>query len=115
MVGADELAVKTLAGCAVDDVAIDLAVAIDHTVLSREKFVLCIDVEGMGLLLSGPQFAAQVFVIRPKSELIGVMGVVAETIVDVVVRDAGTGAERNLATEVRKQVESVVVMVLRNS
>ena len=41
MVGADELAVKTLAGCAVDDVAIDLAVAIDHTVLSRENFILC--------------------------------------------------------------------------
>ena len=41
MVGADELAFETMAGCAVDDVAIDLAVAIDHTVLSREKFVLC--------------------------------------------------------------------------
>ena len=58
MVGADELAVEMLAGCAVDDVAIDLAVAIDHLTLSREILVLCMDMEGMGLLLRGPQFAA---------------------------------------------------------
>ena len=112
MVGADELAVETLAGGAVDDVAIDLAVAIDHTVLAREVFVLGMDVEGVGLLLRGPQFAAQVFVVRPEAELIGVRGVVAEAVVDVVVRDAGAGAEGNLAAEVGEEVESVVVMVL---
>ena len=34
MVGADELAVETLTGGAVDDVAIDLAVAIDYPTLA---------------------------------------------------------------------------------
>ena len=104
MVGADELAFETLAGYTVDDVAIDLAVTIDHTVLAREMFVLAMNVEGVWLLLCGPQFAAQVFVVRPESELIGVLRVVAEPIVDVVVRDTGAGAEGNLATEVGEEV-----------
>ena len=115
MVGADELAFKTLSGCAVDDVAIDLAIAIDHTVLPREIFVLTMNVEGMGLLLCGPQFAAQEFVVRPKAQLIGISGVVTETVVDIVVRDAGAGAEGNLSAKIGKEIEAVVVMVLRNS
>ena len=114
MVGADELAFETMAGCAVDDVAIDFAVAIDYTVLTREILVLGMDMEGVGLLLRGPQFAAQVFVVRPYSELIGIPGVVTETVVDVVVRDAGASSEGYLATEVWKEVESVVVVMLRD-
>ena len=65
MVGADELAFETLAGGAVDDVAIDLAYELDHTVLSREELVVRMNVEGVWLLLCGPQFAAQVFFVRP--------------------------------------------------
>ena len=114
MVGADELTFQALSGYAVDDVAIDLAVAIDHTILTREELILGMDMEGMGLLLRGPQFAAQVLFVRPESELIGVSGIIAETVVDIVVRDAGAGAERNLAAEVGKEIESVVVMVLRD-
>ena len=34
MVGADELALKTLARCAVDDVAIDFAITVDYPVLT---------------------------------------------------------------------------------
>ena len=34
MIGADKLAVESLAGGTVDDVAIDLAVAIDHPTLA---------------------------------------------------------------------------------
>ena len=70
------------------------------------------DVEGVGLLLRSPQFATQVFVVRPEAQLIGVSGVVAEAVVDVVVRDAGARAEGNLASEVGKEVQTVVVMVL---
>ena len=69
-------------------------------------------VEGMWLLLSGSQFTAQILVVRPKSKLISVLGVVAEPIIDIVIRNAGASAEGNLAAKVRKQVESVVVMVL---
>ena len=114
MVGADELAVEALAGDAVDGVAIDLAVAIDHAVLAGEVFVLGMDVEGVGQRLPGAQFAAQVFVVGPEAELIGVRGVVAEAVVDVVVGDAGAGAEGNLAAEVGEEVEPVVVMMLRD-
>ena len=78
----------------------------------REVFVLGMDMEGMGLLLHGSQFAAQVFIVCPKSELICISGVIAETVVDIVVRDAGTRAEGNLAAIVGEQVESIVVMVL---
>ena len=70
-------------------------------------------VECVGLLVRGPQFATKIFVICPKAELICISGVVAETVVDVVVRDAGASAERNLAAEVGKEVEAVVVMVLQ--
>ena len=53
MVGADELAAEAVAGGAVDDVTIDLAIAIDHTVLAGEVFVLGVDVKGgiMGSVL----------------------------------------------------------------
>ena len=71
-------------------------------------------VEGVWLLVRSPQFATKVFVICPKAELICISGVVAETVVDVVVRDAGASAERNLAAEVGKEVEAVVVMVFRD-
>ncbi len=72
------------------------------------------DMEGMGLLLRSPKFTAQVFFVRPKSELIGILGIVAEAVVNIVVRDAGAGAEGYLAAKVGEEVESIVVMVLRD-
>ncbi len=114
MVGTDELAFKPLSGYAVDDITIDLTITIDHTIFTREIFVLGMDMEGMRLLLLGPQFAAQIFIVRPKSELVGVQAIVSEAVVDIVVRDAGAGAEWYLATEVGEEVESVVVMMFRD-
>lgn len=58
MVGTDELAFKTLSGYAVNDVAIDLSVTIDHSIFSREELVFGMNVEGVWLLLRSPQFAA---------------------------------------------------------
>ena len=51
MIGADELAFEALAGLAIDHVAIDLSVTVDHAVLSREKLVLGMNVEGVWLML----------------------------------------------------------------
>ena len=73
------------------------------------------DMEGMGLLLRSPKFTTQVFFVCPKSELISVLGIVAEAVVDIVVRDAGAGAEGNLAAKVGEEVKSIVVMVFRDS
>ena len=72
MVGTNELLVNTLTCNAVYGVAIDLAVAIDDTIFTREKFVLSMDMERMGLLVRCPQFTTQVFVIHLEPELIGV-------------------------------------------
>ena len=85
MIGTDELAFETLTGCAVDDVAIDLAVAVDNAILTGKILVLGMDVEGVGLLFRGPKFAAQVFVVRPEAQLISVLRVVTEPVVDVIV------------------------------
>ena len=51
------------------------------------------DVEGVGQGLGGMQFAAQVLAVDVESQLIGVGGVVSDAVVDVVVGDAGAGAE----------------------
>jgi len=114
VVGADDLAVETAACDGVDDVPIDLAVAIDDPVFAGEALVLDVDVEGVGLGVSRAEFAAQVFVIHPKPELVGVVRIVPHPIIEVVVRDAGTGAEWDLPTEVGEKVQTIVVMVLRD-
>ena len=43
------------------------------------------NVEGVGLGLGSTQFAAKIFTIHPKPELVGVGGVVSHTVVDIVV------------------------------
>ena len=70
------------------------------------------DVEGVGQGLGGMQFAAQVLAVDVESQLIGVGGVVSDAVVDVVVGDAGAGAEGYLPAVVGEEVETVVVMVL---
>ncbi len=65
MVGADELAVETAACGGVDNVPIDLAVAIDDPVFTGEAFILDMDMEGVGLGFRRAEFAAQIFVIHP--------------------------------------------------
>ena len=104
MVGADEFALKVLARRAVDGVSIDLAVSIDLIALTGEVLVFCVNVESVGLGLDSTQFAAKIFVIRPKPELIGVGGLVFYAVVDIVVRDAGSCAEGYLASKVGEEV-----------
>ena len=114
VVGANELAAETAACGGVDGVPIDLAVAIDHPVFTGEALVLDMDMEDVGLKLCRAELATQVFIIHPKPELVGVFGVVPHPVIEVVVRDAGAGAERNLPAEVGEKVQTVVVMVLRD-
>ena len=108
------MALQTLACLPVNDVTIYFTVSIDHAVLTRKVLVLGMDVEGVGLLLFGVQFAAEIFVVHPKPELIGVGGIVSDAVVDVVVGYAGACSERNLTAEIGKQIQSVVVVVLCN-
>ena len=100
MVGADELAVETAARGGIEDVPIDLAVAIDSPVFTGETLILDVDVEGMGLGFSRAELATEIFLIHPKPELVGVVRVVPHPVIEVVVRDAGACAERNLPAEV---------------
>ena len=85
MVGADQLAAHTLSRRAVDGVAENLSVAVDDAALAREKLVLGMDVKRVGLLLGGPQLAAEVFAVNLQAQLIGVGGVVSHAVVYVVV------------------------------
>ena len=114
MVGTDKPAFEDLASRAVDGVSIHFAVPEDVVAFTREVFVLCMDVESVGLELGSPQFAAKILTIHPKPELIGILGLVLHAVVDIVVRDAGARAERNLAAKVREEIYTVVVMVLGN-
>ena len=114
MVGADELAVEAVARGGIEDVPIDLAVAIDDPVFTGEAFILDMDMEGVGLGFCRAEFAAQIFVIHPKPELVGVVRIIPHPVIKVVVRDAGACAERNLPSEIGEKVQTVVVMVLRD-
>ena len=100
MVGADELAVEAVARGGIEDVPIDLAVAIDDPVFTGEAFILDMDMKGVGLGFCRAAFATQIFVIHPKPELVGVVRIIPHPVIEVVVRDAGACAERNLPAEI---------------
>ena len=72
------------------------------------------NVEGVGLMLRSAQLATQIFIVNPEPELIGVGRVVPDTIIDVVVGYAGARSKGNLTAEVRKQIQAVVMVMLRD-
>ena len=65
MVGADELAVEAAARGEIEDVPIDLAVAIDDPVFASETLILDVDVEGVGLGFRRAELATEIFLIHP--------------------------------------------------
>ena len=114
MVDADGLAGNALPCPAVDDIPDYPSVPVHSVLLLGEVLALHADMEGMGLALHGAQLAIQVFAINPDAQLIGVLGVVLDTIVHVVVRDTRARTKRYLTTEIREEVHPVVVMMLCN-
>ena len=120
MVNANQLSLHQTACCTVDDVSIDLPVAVDYSfrciasrrLLAREVLVLYMNVEGMRLLFRCTQLSTQILSIHPKPQLVDVCCVVPHSVVDIVVRDAGSRAEGNLSAEVGKEVQPVVVVML---
>ena len=65
MVGADELAVEAATRGGIEDVPIDLTVAIDDPVFTGKAFFLDMDVEGVGLGFSRAELATEIFLIHP--------------------------------------------------
>ena len=114
MVGADEIAGDDATRGAVDGIAEHLTIAIDNTILAREKLVLSMDMEGVGLRSGGTKLAIEVLAIDTKTELIRHVGIVAHTIVDIVVGNTGARTEGDLTTEVGKEIEPVVVVMLND-
>ena len=112
MVGSDELAFYAATCGAVYHVPIYQTVAIDDVALTREMLVLGVDVESVGLRLCCTEFTAEVFAIYAEPELIGVGGVVPETVVQIVVGDASACAEGYLTAEIGEEVQPVVMVVL---
>ena len=62
------------------------------------------NVESVGLKFRGTEFAASIFVVGTQSEVVGVGGLVLNAVVNIVVRDAGACAERDLTAKVREEV-----------
>ena len=98
MVGANELAFDDVSCRCVYGITINLPIAIDHITFAREVFILGMDVECVRLRIYGTKFATKIFTIYPKAKLVSVGRVVSNTVVDVVIGDAGACAERNLTT-----------------
>lgn len=98
--------------CTIDGVAIDLSVAIDVVALAGEMFVFGMYMVGVGLRGDGAELTTEIGIVNPQTKLIGVVGGVSHTIVDVVVGDARTCAEGYLTTVVGKEVDGVVMAVL---
>ena len=121
MVDTNQLPLHQTACCAVDDVSVDLPVAINRSCrfvavrrfLTREILVLYMNMEGVRLLFRCTQLTPQIFSVHPEPQLVDVCCVVPHSVVDIVVRDTGSRAEGNLSAEVGKEVEPVVVVMLR--
>ena len=71
-----------------------------------------VDVVRIGQGGHGTQLATQIFPVRICHQLVRVLAVVANPIVQIVIDDAGARSERNLSVVVRKEVKSVMMMVL---
>lgn len=95
MVGFNELFFDIIAGGAVDGSLVNFGVAVDRAVFFAEELVLDFDAVFEVLVLGGTQFTVEVFVIGVGDELVGLIGGVAEPVVEVVVNNRGAGAERN--------------------
>ena len=112
VVAPQKLARERVAGGFVHRGAIHLAAAVNDAVLAEKMLVFRRD---MVLDRKRPlraHLAAEVGVRRVDKELIGLAGVVAEAVVEIVAEDRRAGAERHLTAKVGEQVELVVMMVL---
>ena len=114
MVGADEIGGDDAARGAVDGIAEHLTVAIDDALLAREELVLGMDMIGVRQRRSGTKFAIEVLALNTKAQLVSPVGIVAHTIVDIVVRDAGACTEGYLTTEIGEEIEPVVVVMFND-
>ena len=72
------------------------------------------NVEGVRQLFDSTEFAAKIFVIDMKPQLIGVGGFILHPVVDVVVGDAGACTEWDLAAMIGKEVKGIVMMMFRD-
>ena len=88
-------------------------ITIDHTIFAREKLIARVDMIRILQRIHGTQLATQIFPIRICQQLVGVLTVVAKTIVQVVIDDTRSRAERNLSVVVRKEVNPVMMMMFR--
>ena len=62
----------------------------------------------------GTELAPEVFPVYPHEKLIKGLGVVAETVVQIIIVDGSPCAERDLPVEVGKKIHLVVMVMLHN-
>ncbi len=63
-------------------------------------------------LLLSKKITTQVFIINVEAELIRVGSLILHPIVNIIVRDAGTSSKWYLATEVGKEIKSIMMVML---
>ena len=112
MVAAYHFRADDMSGLTVDDLSADYTIAVDGIAFACEMLVFNEDVERVRLFLGSSQFATQVGVGHVDKQLVSVLRIVCDTIVAIIVDDAGACAERNLPVEVGEEVESVVMVML---
>lgn len=114
VIAPQQLAREYVTGGFVHFAAVHLAAAVNAAVLTDKMLVFCRNVVFDCKRRLRTQLAAQVGVRRADKELIGLLRIVAEAVVEVIVEDRCSGAERHLTAKVGEQIELVVVMLLND-
>ena len=89
----------------------DLAATEINAVLFDKMLIAALNVVFHIQRFFGAQFRVQIPFIRGNDQLKGLGGSVLESVVQIIVADAGPHAERDLPSEVREKVDSVMMMI----
>ena len=103
---------NNIAGASVYGSPYNAATAVNNSVFPDKALSVRFYVKFNALRSVRPKLSAQILPVCVNDKLIYPVGVVAETVVKVIVHYRGTRAKRYLPPEIGKKVKTVVMMVL---
>lgn len=98
------LAFYGISASRIDSVADHFAVAVDGVTFAREVLVFGSDMKFEFLGSGCSELPLEIFLVCIDYKLIGIVSIVAESVVEIVVEDAGAGSEGYLSTKVWEEV-----------
>ena len=107
-----KLSLDVFAGALVYLIAVYVSVAVYYVVLAGEVNILRLDMELVRLPFVSPELAAEVFVRGVNNELIGDIGIVSETVIEIIVHYGSTCAEGYGTVKIGEKVYLVMMMML---